>query len=233
MKQAAIILITHHNLGMTKDCLSSLIQNTGSPFKLFITENNSGPEMEAYLQEQGFPYEKSDRDLSIGEAINKGFHYFIKDDEVEYICWIHTDMLFAPRWLENLVKIQEKYPSAGKVCSYNFVGAKEEFDPAAATKYMFDHRHVTYPGHNAPWLMKKSTVLEVGFFDENYRGCGGYEDWDYNQRILEKSYRILQTDSSAVWHEGMGTRENIDSHSDALFNLSYYKKRWGTTGPPV
>jgi len=141
-------------------------------------------------------------------------------------------MLFYRGWLTNLIKALNCWPEVGKISPYNFQGPSEQYNDTIAAKFMNDNRDKCYPGHGGPWVMRKEVVEEVGYFDEGYVDCGGYEDWDYNNRLLTKGYRVMITRSSVVWHQGMGTRKHLDTRKAAVKNAGLYASKWGK-GPKV
>jgi GT2 family glycosyltransferase len=67
----------------------------------------------------------------------------------------------------------------------------------------------------------------VGLFDERFIKCGGYEDWDYNNRVLAEGYQVMITKGSVVWHPTMGTRKNHDESESGRKNAELYSQKWG------
>ncbi len=230
--KAGIFLITYNFLDLTKACLESLKKATAYPYKLLVVENNSTDATLAYLNSMGITTIASQRALSISEAINIGMQRFMADPEIGYIAWIHNDMLFYQGWLANLIQVLKQNPDIGKISPYNFQGPPEQYNDVIAAKFMSDNRDKCYPAHGGPWVMRKEVVADVGYFDEGYGDCGGYEDWDYNNRLLAKGYRVMISWSSVVWHPGMGTRKHLDTRAAAVKNASRYTSKWGK-GPRV
>lgn len=230
--QAGIILITHNFLDLTKPCLESLRRATVYPYKLLVIENNSVDGTLEYLNSLGVKVIASKEDLSIAKAINLGLKSFLADPDIGYIAWIHNDMLFYRGWLTNLIEVLKRSPDIGKVSPYNFRGAPEQYNDDTAARFMRENAGKLQPGHGGPWVMPREVITEVGLFDEAYLDCGGYEDWDYNNRVLEHGYRVMITWSSVVWHPGMGTRKHLDTREAAVKNARLYAAKWGP-GPKV
>jgi GT2 family glycosyltransferase len=131
------------------------------------------------------------------------------------IGWVHPDMKFEDKWLSELVAAFEKYPEAGKVCSWN---------PCTQGEPLSDK---PMPGHQQAYIIRKSVLFQIGLFNEEYLAVGGWEDIDMNRRILLDGFRVLIIPSSRVWHPGMSTRSLTDHSKAASYNTKLYRKKWG------
>ncbi len=144
-------------------------------------------------------------------------------DPFEYICWIHPDMEFPQKgWLPKLVAYLQAHPEVGKLAPDS------------------DHIQVNQDrdGNQCPWIMPTKVLRQIEmpdgtWFDENFVGIGGMEDWDINKRIVDAGYKVRITHDVIVKHPGMGTRALKDTNRDAVTNRAYYTKKWGTAVCPV
>jgi len=221
------MLTTFNFLEKTRACLESFFSTNRLPSKLLVIDNNSTDGTLSFLEGKGLQVLRNPVDTSLAAALNQGFRYFLGDPAIDFIAWIHNDMLFFPGWLEELIRLLKENPSIGKLAPYNLRDDPAHLNPEDVGRFMRENRGQLEPGNGCPWVMRRAVVEEVGFFDEGYLRCGGYEDWDYNNRLLEKGYQVLITKGSVVWHEGMGTRRHIPQEEAARHNAARYAERWG------
>lgn len=153
-----------------------------------------------------------DQGVSLAEALNMCFRRLLADG-YEYIGWIHPDMRFEdPEWLTGLLHELRCWPKVGKVC-------------AANTRDMLPEDMID--GHEQCYLIRASVLREIGLFDEQFVGIGGWEDVDMHRRILNAGYRVCLTPRSLVFHEGMGTRSRRDTTAEQIHNAGVYRAKWG------
>ncbi|MCL4426151.1 MAG: glycosyltransferase family 2 protein [Firmicutes bacterium] len=222
-----VILTTFNFLNKTRVSLSSFLKATTYPHRLVVVDNHSTDGTLEYLRQKGLEVIPNSADTSLATALNQGIRHFLANPKIAYIAWIHNDMLFFPGWLKELVRMLKERPAIGKLAPHNLAGDPSQHSPANIENFRQAHRDHLEVGNACPWLMRKAVVQEVGLFNESYLRCGGYEDWDYNNRLLEKGYGVFVTRGSVVWHEGMGTRKHIPQEEAAQHNAHLYTERWG------
>lgn len=227
-----IILTTYNFLELTRRCLSSLKRATAAPHVLVVVDANSRDGTPEYLELQGVPVIRNSEEISLSTALNQGMRFLLSFPGVSHIAWIHNDMLFFRGWLEALLGVLESHHEVGKLAPYNVTGDPSQYTDESVAAFTTAHSSRLHPGNGCPWIMPRHVAEEVGFFDEGYVRCGGYEDWDYNNRVLDKGYQVAITWASAVWHQGMGTRRHVDQKGAGRHNAAYYERKWGR-GPRV
>lgn len=227
-----LMLTTYNQLEDTKKTLASLEQNTEISFHLVIVDNHSADETISFIKNKGYPVIENVQPVSLTVALNQGMRFLLSNPDIQYIGWIHNDMTFYPHWLTRLVDHLQRNPFIGKLApaSLHLFGNDDQI---FAEEFMRQHKEINYPGNACPWVMPRGVIEQVGFFDEQFIQCGGYEDWDYNNRILKEGYQVMITKGSAVWHPSMGTRKNHDESESSHHNASLYFQKWGTTHPMV
>lgn len=225
-----IFLTTFNFLDKTRACLASLWRATSHPYKLVVVDNNSTDGTIDFLRREGIEVITNRDEVSLSRALNQGIGHFMSDPKVNFLVWIHNDMLFFPGWLGNLVRVASR-PEIGKLAPWNASGDPAQYDDGWAARFMQDHSDELIPGNNCPWIMRKEVVRQVGPFDEGFIRCGGWEDWDYNNRVLDRGYFVGTTGASVVWHEGTGTRRHIEQQDACLHNSTVYVKKWGGRQP--
>lgn len=227
-----LMLTTYNQLEDTITTLSSLEQTTEIPYKLVIVDNASTDGTISYLREKGYHIIENKQPVCLTVALNQGVRYLLSDTGIQYIGWIHNDMTFYSKWLSRLVNYLTRNPRIGKLApvSLHLFGPNEA---NFAEDFMLQNQGGFYPGNTCPWIMPREVIEKVGLFDERFIQCGGYEDWDYNNRILQAGYEVIITQGSVVWHPAMGTRKNHDETDSAQFNSELYYQKWRTHSPKV
>ncbi len=228
--KVGIFLTTFNFLDKTRACLASFRRATGYPCELVAVDNHSTDGTLDFLRHEGVEVIANAAEVSLTQALNQGIQRFISDPEVRFIAWIHNDMRFFPGWLENLVRVVLR-PEMGKLAPWNVSGDPARYDDAWAARFMAEHRDEFHPGNNCPWIMRREVVERVGLFDERFIKCGGWEDWDYNNRVIDCGYQVGTTGASVIWHEGMGTRNFVDNSDACQHNATVYVSKWGGRQP--
>ncbi len=227
-----IMLFTKNQLDDTKKTLDSLEKSANVPYKLVIVDNASTDGTVDYLENQGYQVIANKETTDGTVRLNQGLRYLLSDPDIPYIVFIHNDMLFYAKWLERLLDHLKRNRLIGKLAaeSLHMYGQHPDFpdDPDFPERCMTQNQNVYYPGNACPWIMPREVIEEVGWFDEGFIQVGGFEDWDQNNRILQKGYLVLITKGSAVWHPMNGTRAKYDEYEAILKNKDYYYYKWGT-----
>ncbi len=225
-----ILLTTFNFLDKTRACLASLCRATAHPYRLLVVDNRSTDGTLDFLRRAGVEVIANPEEVSLTRALNQGLTALLGDPRVEFLAWIHNDMLFFRGWLEGLVSVARR-PEIGKLAPWNVSGDPSQYTDEWAARFMAEHREAFLPGNNCPWIMRREVVERVGLFDERFIKCGGWEDWDYNNRVLDAGYLVGTTGASVVWHEGMGTRNHVDNRDACLHNSVVYAEKWGGRQP--
>ncbi|WP_167859035.1 glycosyltransferase family 2 protein [Paenibacillus cymbidii] len=224
-----VMLTVFNQLQDTMRTLESFARCTRLPYRLVIVDNASTDKTVRHLMRRGYELIANERSTHGTVRINQGMRHLLANPANRYLVWIHNDMLFFSGWLERLIEHLELDPSIGKL-SPVFVNDHDRGpgDAVFAEQWMCKFRHSFYPGNACPWIMKREVFEEVGWFDERYIGVGGYEDWDYNNRMIQRGYDVMITKGSIVWHPMNGTRSKYDEFEATMHNRTYYANKWGT-----
>ena len=229
--RVGLILTTRNLLTRTMASLASLEWSLTTPVDMVVSDNGSSDGTPDVLEQLGYEVIRHSPMVSISVSLNRGIRT-LSERGLEYIGWVHNDMRFPAGWLEPLMDLADSL-GVGKAIASNIVGIDPHSCDEEAKRFLQSHGGRTAPGNGCPWLMRTEVINKVGLFDEEYEGGGGYEDWDYNNRILEMGYQILITGSSVVRHETMATRKNMDESAASRRNASRYRSIWKTDRPLV
>lgn len=220
-----LLLLTYNDIDIIKDCIESLVVSINYPTVIYCLDQGSTDGSYEYLDSiretscminsniKSVNLEQT-KLMALSKAMNKGFKYLMSRQECDYIGWIHPDTIFTNNhWLRKLVE-EFNAPDVGKVSAYNLRDGIPRLGEI-------------YEGHEQCYLIKRGVLYQVGLFDEQYLGIGGYEDWDLNNRIRNDGFKTIITTNSQVYHAGMGTRGKRDNTFAAQYNKEYYTKKWG------
>lgn len=222
-----VFLTTFNFLEKTRACLESFARTADVPYRLVVVDNASSDGTPDYMRKSGLEVLINPKPVDLTKALNQGIRHLLADRTVDAIIWIHNDMLFFKGWLSRLVAVVENRPDIGKLAPWNVSGNPAQYSDEWAQRFMDNHWQEFIPGNNCPWVMRREIIEAVGLFDERFLKCGGFEDWDYNNRVAGMGYLVGTTGASVVWHEGMGTRRHVNNSEACLHNSGLYASKWG------
>ena len=210
---AAVVLVVHNQLALTRACLESL-RATTAPLSLCVVDNGSTDDTPAFFRDavQPFPltYLRNEANAGLIRALNQGAR---AAGAAEFLCFLHNDTeMRDPRWLERL---EEAVSGPGDVGLAGLYGAQ---------RLRADGRYVGrtivhsleggpgVPGEVAPvaavdgvcLFLRRAVFESVGGFDERYGFFHGY-DRDLSFAVRETGRRCAVVRAPFV-HRGGGTR---------------------------
>lgn len=229
-----IIIPVWNELEATKDCLESVIKNTGFPYSLIIIDNGSESKTAQYLDSlKGSVCDlllvRNKENLGYVKAINQGF----KLSNAEYVCLLNNDTLVTDSWLNEMISIAEDNPLIGIVNPSSNTLAQAL--PNRETPDSYAKRLKVFTGQ---WgelgqssgfcmLIKHDVIEKIGIFDEAYE-VGYFEESDYCRKAQKLGFRFARAKAAYVYHID---RLSFDKRPDkeALFekNRALFENRWG------
>jgi glycosyltransferase involved in cell wall biosynthesis len=222
-RNIGLVLLTWNDSENLRVALQSLA-TTRQPFELCLVDNGSSDDcvkqVVAFADKHEVPLHTiiNQDGASLAVSLNQGFGYFMDQESVDYIGWIHPDMIFErDTWLECLRHAMDTHPDIAKVgaCDMN-VAIPEEPIPANTQCY----------------IVRKTALHDVGLFNERFLACGGFEDWEHNVRLL-KAGRVMAWPSALIRHNSMGTRTHHDNSEAGRRNAEIYYELVGQWDPMV
>src|SRR3990167_1321183 len=112
--ETAIVILHYINEKLTRDCISSIRENTDPEmYHIYVVDNNS-PQPLSMLQSEDISIIRNDKRHSIS-GMNKGFHYALYQSTIshKYVVNLDNDTIVHAGWLEALVKEMEEHPTTG------------------------------------------------------------------------------------------------------------------------
>jgi len=225
-----VFLTTFNFLSLTRRCLETFHRSTRYPHVLVVVDNCSTDGTLDFLRAGGYRVIANRQRVGLARALNQGTGFLLQDPRVEYICWIQNDMVFYPEWLDNLVSVHRERPEIGKLASWNLL-EKPSYSDEEVQQFIARGWHFLETANGNPWIMPVQVVRAIGPHDEGYIYCGEFEDWDYNNRLLEAGYRVMVTKRSVVWHRAASTRFRIGRKEWEVHNQQRYLAKWGQLTP--
>ncbi len=103
-----VVVVPRERFGLTQRSLEDLYEHTTLPFHLIYVEAGAPTSVRRYLEaaaaQRQFQLIQSDRFLSPNEARNLAWRHV----RTKYVVFLDNDVLFTPRWLEELVRCAEE-----------------------------------------------------------------------------------------------------------------------------
>ncbi|MDP3791495.1 MAG: glycosyltransferase family 2 protein [Candidatus Omnitrophota bacterium] len=231
-----IVIPVWNQLELTKDCIDSIVKNTGDvDYRIIVIDNASGEETKSYLEGLRQPLGRklllirNENNLGFVKAANQG----VRLSDASYVCLLNNDAVTANGWLGEMIRVAEASSIIGLVNpSSNTMGQKPD-KGASIEEYALSMRRE--PG---TWeeigsaigfcmLIKKDVINKIGVFDEIY-GMGNFEDTDYSRRAIKAGFLCARASGAYVYHRE-GTSFGRDQVFDENFerNRQIYEFRWG------
>lgn len=197
--QVSIIILTHRQLDLTRQCLEYVRRNVEIPCELIVVDNGSTRETMEYLKTQ-----KDVRVISNAEdqGIARGYNQGLEIAGGEYVLLMTHYSLLSARSLSSMLRClqtEEMAAIVGPVSNevsghqrisipYQEIRGLEDFALLNQTQNAGRSRKV-FRLLSHCMLAKKNMLKEIGGFDERF-GLGTYEDDDLCLRLVNQGYSL-------------------------------------------
>lgn len=190
-----VVIPVKDGLKFLKLNLYSVLYFTSHPFMLTVIDNQSGLKAKKFLRSftQNHPIEvlRYDEPFNFAAEVNLGLrHVFSKGAKFGLI--LNADAIVEPDWLTLLVENFHRDPQLAAVGPVSNVGMGEH------KHYRQDAVQEVARLSGFCMLIRKEAFEAIGGFDEAFVG-GGFEDWDFSQRLRDAGWR-LQVDRRVHVH---------------------------------
>ncbi len=213
---ASILLVTYNRLGMLKECVSSILANTGDvDYELIAWDNASTDGTAEYLDAIASAHPQVRVVHHAGNIGVNAVAACVRLARGYYLLEMDDDVLEVPSgWLAEMIRVFEAVPRAGYLAA-NVVqdetthGAKPPDDQYRPLDY--GDGVVIECGPTGGWctITSKSVVDRIGNFLEMPGRVFFGEDGDFARRCTRRRYRIGIVRGVRVYH-ATGSAKNLE-----------------------
>lgn len=224
---ASILLVTYNRLAMLRECISSVLANTGVvDYELLVWDNASTDGTGEYLDIIASSHPQV-RVVHHSENIGlNGVAACVRLARGHYLVEMDDDVVEVPSgWLAGMIRAFDAVPRAGYLAA-NVVqdetttGAK----PAQDRYLVLDYGRgvVIEHGPTGGWctMTSKAVVKRIGNFVEMPGRIFFSEDGDFSQRCVAHRYRIGIVRHVRVYHAA-GVKKNLEYGCGEVCRLKY------------
>lgn len=227
--RVSTIILNWNGVEDTIECLESLRKITYPNYQVIVVDNGSKSNDIKVLEKKFGDYIhliQNDRNYGFAKGNNIGIRYALHAFHPDYVLLLNNDIVVAPEFLSEMVKVAEADPAIGvtgaKIYYYDdparlqFVWGKtdlwrgqsvwtprevgERIKRIEVDKGQYDSiREVDCVTTGCCFLAKRSVLADIGSLDESYF-CY-WEDTDYCIRAKKAGYKVIHVPKSKVWHK--------------------------------
>ncbi len=217
-----IIICVHNAFEDVKICLESVIRYSRVPYSLILIDDGSQEETHKYLLDfansQAATLIRNETARGYTFAANQG----LRLSKASYAILLNSDTIVTPDWLDRIVACGESDPRIGIVGPLSNTASwqsipeishqgdwaenklPEDMSVADMGRLVAEYSHRLYP--RIPFLngfclaIKRSTIEDIGYFDEDAFGAGYGEENDYCLRADQAGWQLAIADDAYVYH---------------------------------
>jgi GT2 family glycosyltransferase len=235
----SVVMVTYGNWPLVRRSLEALLEHTEPVYELIVVDSDSPDDTGRNVSEevQGATIVLSDENLGFGGGSNRG----AERARGRFLCFLNSDALVEPGWLDPLLQLLEEDPTAGAAVPMllNPDGTIQEAGSvidsvgwshalgAGESPQAFAHRfrrEIDY-GSAACLLIERETFWAVEGFDPVY-GVGYFEDVDLSFKLKERGLRTMYEPRSKVVHERHGSGTSVQARRRMEANRAVFYRRW-------
>jgi glycogen(starch) synthase len=248
---ASIVLVAYNNLNLTRDCLDSVLANTGGAFELVLVDNGSndgtGDYFRSLRDRLGGPTPvqvlRNSENVGYVLAANQG----IRAARGSSVVLLNNDTVVKAGWLEALIAAS-RTPGTGVVTAkvlnmdgtiQSAGGILHRLDGGFTIPFqgedrlappVTERREVENAGGPC-MLLTRPLLLEIGTFDEAFSPAY-FEDSDLCMRARAAGMKLIYEPGAEVYHHGKATAQvvaqegRIDLWRKFEENKKLFSSRW-------
>jgi GT2 family glycosyltransferase len=236
--KVAIIIVNWNGLEDTVECLESLKKITYPNYDVILVDNGSKGNDARVLKEKFGDYIhliQNAKNYGFAGGVNIGMRYALDNSRPDYILLLNNDVVVAPMFLTEMVKVAESDPTIGiagaKVYYYDdphrlqIVWARINLwlgrwisTPLMLTEGIakresdlgqYDSTKEVDAVAGCCFLIKKPALENIGLLDEDFFSfC---EEAEYYIRTRKANYKIVYVPKAQVWHKGSASTSGIST----------------------
>lgn len=188
----SVVIGTYNRLDQLKQAISSILEQTNTPVKIYITDAGSTDGTIEYLKEIA-----SENIVPIfqGEKLGQALAYnqVFKVIESPYVCWLSDDNVVVNKGLDLAVEILADNPEIGMVA----LKTQDQQGPFKEAPYIGGVSVIGILNVNQG-VLRTNVLKQVGGFSETFRDYG--IDPDLTAKVLFSGHDIVYTKAIAIHH---------------------------------
>jgi len=188
----SVVIGTYNRLDQLKQAINSILEQTNTPVKIYITDAGSTDGTIEYLKEIA-----SENIVPIfqGEKLGQALAYnqVFKVIESPYVCWLSDDNVVVNKGLDLAVEILAENPEIGMVA----LKTQDQQGPFKEAPYIGGVSVIGILNVNQG-VLRTNVLKQVGGFSETFRDYG--IDPDLTAKVLFSGHDIVYTKAIAIHH---------------------------------
>ena len=235
----SVVMVTHGNWPLVRRSLTALLERTEPVYEVVVVDSASPDETPQRLNEEveGVTLVLSHENLGFGAGSNRG----AERAKGRYLCFLNSDALVEPGWLEPLLEVLDEDERAGAVVpmllnpdgsiqeagsvidsvGWSLALGRGESPDSLGHRF---RREIDY-GSAACLLIRREDFWAVDGFDPAY-GIGYFEDVDLSFKLKDRSLRTIYEPRSRVVHELHGSGTSVKAQQRMTANRALFYRRW-------
>ena len=200
LPEASVIIVTYNtNKKLLSQNLGSLDMQTNKDFEIIIVDNSDKADVKQIISSYRLKYIKLNKNYGLSLARNIG----IKFAKGDIVIFLDDDAIPAKNFVKEHIR-------AHKEC--NILGLRGKSLPRTSTIYNYLASHYDYGDQIIPCFInlegnssfKKDVIIEVGGFNPELQGAGGYEGLELTYRIVSKykdKSKLIYYPNAVIYHD--------------------------------
>ena len=200
LPEASVIIVTYNtDKKLLSQNLESLDMQTDKNFEIIIVDNSDKIDIKPIVSKYSLKYIKLNKNYGLSLARNIG----IKFAKSDIVIFLDDDAIPAQNFVEEHVRAHKKY---------NILGLRGKSLPRTSTIYNYFVSHYNYGEKTIPCFInlegnssfKRDVIIEVGGFNPELQGAGGYEGLELTYRIVSKykdKSKLIYYPNAVIYHD--------------------------------
>ena len=212
-RKISIIIPIFNAFEETRECIRSVLLNTGVDYELILIDDCSTDERIGCLLDslEVLPFVRVIRN-EVNQGFVKNVNCGICESDYDVVL-LNSDTVVTPRWLSRLVVSAYSFDdvatvtplsNASDICVEELGVSVDQLSlnrNAYLVDKLSDYRFFSAPTGNGFCLfIKRAVIDDIGLFDEKF-GVGYGEESDFTYRAVEAGWRNIRNDSVFVYHK--------------------------------
>ena len=215
--QVTIIIPIYNAFEDTEKCIESVLKYTTLDFELILIDDNSSDERISDLLNK---YSKFPNIKTIKNKINQGFTRNINlgiQQTTNDVIILNSDTIVTPKWIQKILisaYSDERIGTVTPISNASDISVPEmnknneipsflNIDEMASLveKTSVNGNMIAPTGNGFCMFIKRSTINDIGLFDEKNFGKGYGEETDFTMRANINGWKNVRNDSIFIYHK--------------------------------